>query len=328
MFDHFRSRNTALSDEAIRWIVRMGGSPTANERAAFAQWCLRSPAHAEAVRRARALLDDTGRTQLAAEHRQWVRALSREPRRRVSRRTFLVGGASAAAVAGLAAAGLSGPGLSAADLSGAAVALFADQRTATGERRRWRLPDGSQAWLNTGSALSAAFTPDRRQASLLAGEVLFEVGSDSRRPFIVQCRDGEVRVRDGRCCLRREARRSVLTVLAGSADVRTGAGETRVAADQRVAFSSDVLGLVESVDADAATAWVRGKLIFNRQPLAQVAAEVERYTTRHIRVVGENLRHLQLSGVFDLDDTDALLRAVAALAGARIVRLPLITLIR
>ncbi|GAB3046372.1 FecR family protein [Stenotrophomonas tumulicola] len=318
MLDHFRSRNNTLSDEAISWVVRMAGHPTPAERAAFEQWCGRSPAHAASVRHAQALLDDIGRTEVADEHRRWVQALSPAPRRRISRRAFLAGGVSAAAVAGLAASGLLLPPAS----------LFADQRTRTGERRQFALPDGSQAWLNTASALSVAFSATRRHVSVASGEVLFDVVADAGRPFVAQCRDGEILIGSGRCSLRRESRRSTLTVLEGSAEVHNAAGKATLAANQCMAFSADVLGLVEAVDAEALTAWIRGKLIFNRQPLATIAAELERYVADRVVVLGDGLRRMQLSGVFDLEDPDALLRTVAALADARIVRLPLMTLIR
>ena len=317
MSDRFRPRNDALSDEAIEWVVRLGGDPGPEARAAFEAWCRRSPAHAEAVRQARALLEDVGRTETAAEHRRWVRALAPPPRRGISRRALLVGGASAAAVAGLAGSGLLGP----------AAGVFADETTRVGQRRRLTLPDGSPAWLNTASALSVDFSATLRTVSVAAGEALFEVGPEAR-PFVARSRDGEAGTAGARYVLRREARHSAVVVLSGTVEVRNEAGTVAVHGDQRVAFGPGVLGLVEAVDAAALAAWTRGKLIFNRQPLAAVAAELERYTAGRVVVVGERLRRFEISGVFGLDDADALLRTVAGVARADIVRLPLLTLIR
>lgn len=325
MTDDFRPRNRALDDEAIQWLVRMGGQPGAAEREAFAAWRERSPAHAEALRQARMLLDDVGRTEVASEHRQWVRALAPAPqRRRFNRRALLAGGVStavAASLAGIAASGLLGP----------PAGLLSDASTAIGRRRQVALPDGSQAWLNTASALSIRYTGDVREVVVAAGEVLFDVVADAARParaFVARCGDGEIRTVSARCSLRSQGRYSTLTVLAGEVDVRNDSGTATVGRDQSVTFSRDVLGLVQSVDAAAMTAWTRNKLIFNRQPLATIAAELERYIASRVVVVGEPLRRLQLSGVFELDDTDALLRAVGELAQAEIIRLPLLILIR
>jgi transmembrane sensor len=320
MFDRFRSRNNALSDEAIQWVVRLGGNPSPAERSAFEAWCRRSPAHAGATHQARALLEELGQTEVAAEYRQWVQALTPPPRG-ISRRALLVGSASAAAT--VAAVGLVGSGA-----LGPPAGLFADQSTRIGQRRQSRLPDGSRVWLNSDSALSLDFSATSRKVSVLAGEALFEVAHDPLRPFMASTGDGQTRASAGRYALRREARHSAITVLSGTVEVRSAASTASIGENQRIAFSPDLLGQVETVDADALTAWVRGKLIFNRQSLTAIAAELERYVAGRVVVMGDRLRQLQLSGVFELDDTDALLRTVATLAKAEIVRLPLLTLIR
>lgn len=317
MFDRFRSRNNALSDESIQWVIRLGARPSATEKAAFESWCRRSPAHAEAARQAFALLDGVGHTQLAAEHRHWVQALMPTPRR-IGRRAVLAGGLSAAAMAGVA-TGVLGP------VSG----LLADHSTRIGQRRRLSLADGSSAWLNSESAFSQAFSSAARVVSVSAGELLFDVAHDPLRPFVIECRDGSVRANGGSYALRRESQHSSLTVVSGLAEVRNQAGSmATLTANQRVAFSGDVMGLAEAIDADAATAWVRGKLIFNQQTIAAITRELQRYTPGRIVVIGEPLQRLQLSGVFELDDMDALVRNIAALAGAEVTHLPLLTVIR
>ena len=113
------------------------------------------------------------------------------------------------------------------------------------------------------------------------------------------------------------------------AELRNQAGASiEMIPNQRVAFSADVLGTAENIDAGAMTAWVRGKLIFNQQSVAAIAGELQRYVPGRIVVIGEPLQQLQLTGVFELDDINALLRNIAALAGAELIRLPLLTLIR
>lgn len=318
MFDRFRSRNNALSDESIQWVIRLGARPSAADRLAFEHWCQRSPAHAEAARQAFALLDGVGHTTLATEHRHWVQALTPAPRR-MSRRAVLAGGLSAAALAGVVGTGLLGP------VSG----VLADHRTRIGQRRQASLGDGSTAWLNTESAFSQTFSNVRRTVSVAAGELLFDVAPDPQRPFVIESRDGSVHCSVGRFALHREARRSTLTVVSGLAQLRNQAGASiEMIANQRVAFSADVLGQAENVDAGALTAWVRGKLIFNQQPVSAIADELQRHVPGRIVVAGEALQQLQLTGVFELDDIDAALRNIAALAGAEVTRLPLLTLIR
>ncbi|WP_313271750.1 FecR domain-containing protein [Stenotrophomonas sp.] len=120
----------------------------------------------------------------------------------------------------------------------------------------------------------------------------------------------------------------MLTVVAGVVELSAIAGTMALAANQRLLFNKGMLGLRENLDADAATAWTRGKLIFNHQPLQDIALELERYLRGRVVIVGDRLQQLRLSGVFALDDLPALLRAVAALAGAELVNLPLLHVIR
>ncbi|WP_293714141.1 FecR family protein [Stenotrophomonas sp. UBA7606] len=315
MPDRFRSRNSAIDDEAIDWLVRLGGRPSADERQAFSQWCARSPAHRQAWQQAQGLLQAVADTRLAREHQQMVQVLATSPARGISRRGLLLGGASAAALAGVGVLGLGG-------------AALADQRTAPGQRLQLALPDGSRAWLNTASAVSMQFGAQQRQVALDTGELFVEVAAGGVLPFTVNARDGQLRSRDARFSLHQHGGHSVLTVVAGVVELSAIAGTMALAANQRLLFNKGMLGLRENLDADAATAWTRGKLIFNQQPLQDIALELERYLRGRVVIVGDRLQQLRLSGVFALDDLPALLRAVAALAGAELVNLPLLHVIR
>ncbi len=323
MFDRFLKRNRALDDEAIERVIQLGREPTATMLAAMEAWCTRSPAHAEAVRRARRLLEDIGRTESAQEHAAWTRALAPQPGApRLTRRRLLAGGAAAASVAAL--GGVASSGM----LFGPPAGWLADQSTAVGQRRRVVLPDGSWAWLNTASALSLAYTAQHRRVNVDAGEVLFEVAEDVSRPFQAGWADGWARTGGGSFLLRREAGHAVLAALSATVALRCAAGELVLQPGQRVAFSAEVMGGVETADVEALAAWTRNKLIFNRQPVAAIAAELQRYSRARIVVMGPALRTLQLSGVFALDEPAALLRSVADLAGAQLLELPMLYILR
>ncbi|MFT3976162.1 MAG: FecR domain-containing protein [Sphingomonas bacterium] len=316
--DRLAPRNLALSDEAIDWIVRLGSeAATDADRSAFEAWLARSPAHAEAAAEAVSIMEDIGETRTADEYRE-VGAAIRHPVSaplRFSRRRVLAGGIAAVA-AGLSASGMLGP----------PSALWSDHATGIGGRKRIDLPDGSVAWLNTASALSVDYTNARRRLTLHAGEALFQVEKDKARPFVVRSGEGEARALGTVCSVRHGTINDVV-VTEGVVEVRAGSRSARLIAGQRVAYGDDILGAVEAVDANAATAWSRGKLIFNRRPLGEVAAELERYQYGKVIVRGESLRRLEVTGVFDLDDMAALFRAVAGTVNVPVTRLPLLTII-
>jgi transmembrane sensor len=57
-------------------------------------------------------------------------------------------------------------------------------------------------------------------------------------------------------------------------------------------------------------------------------AEMERYHHGRILVLGERLQRLKVTGVFPLDDPDSLFRSVASTAGAQIIQMPMLTILR
>jgi transmembrane sensor len=316
-------RNRALSDEAIDWIVRLGsGDASDAERAAFADWCARSPAHAAAAHEATAILHDLGNVGAAEDHRLIGEALrmpaTAAKARLINRRMALTGGVAAACVAGLVGSGVFGP----------ASRMLADYGTGVGERRLIALADGSNVWLNTASALSVDLSGPERRLTLHAGEALFAVARDRHRPFIVQAGTGEARAIGTVYSVRRRGEVSDVAVREGIVEVRSGSDATRLTAGQQLAFGDGLLGAVHDADLTAMAAWVRGKLIFNNRPVAEVMAEMERYHHGRIVVVGERLRSLNVTGVFPLDDPDSLFRSVASTAGAQIIQMPLLTILR
>ena len=131
--------------------------------------------------------------------------------------------------------------------------------------------------------------------------------------------------------VRRDAEQVTLLVSQGTVEVQPG-GNSRSAklnAGEQAAFDADRhLSGPKPVDFTSATAWTRGKLIVNKRPLADVVAEFERYYPGRIVVVGDRLKDLKVSGVFELDHPGELLQTLERSLQVSVVRLPLLTLIR
>ncbi|MPZ32173.1 MAG: DUF4880 domain-containing protein [Rhodospirillales bacterium] len=303
-----------LSDEAIDWLVRLSsGRATPKDRAAFLRWRQRSAAHEAAAVEAETLLRAVGETRQADQLRRHGEPLSR--RRPVGRRVLFAG----AAAASVAIVAVALPSL------GPLSALYADHATGVGGRKRVALADGSVVILNTATAVSIDYSSKERRVVLHDGEALFEVAKDAARPFIVVVGDVEVRAVGTAFVVRLKE----VTVSEGTVDVTIGnRPPIRVVAGQRLGVGEGDRFKLSAVDIDAATAWQRGKLIFNRRPLESVVAELQRYRTGRIVVLGDRLKALEVTGVFDLDDTDRILRTIEGTTKARIVHMPLLTIIR
>ncbi|HAP26138.1 MAG TPA: iron dicitrate transport regulator FecR, partial [Achromobacter sp.] len=102
--------------------------------------------------------------------------------------------------------------------------VAADAATATGERRRYLLSDGSQLLLDARSRVNLDFTPAYRQVRLLDGAVTVSVAPDSRRPFLVQTAQGTVRALGTRYMVRQQAQRTVVVVHEHEVEVETMSG--------------------------------------------------------------------------------------------------------
>ncbi len=146
------------------------------------------------------------------------------------------------------------------------------------------------------------FSGERRTVSLKAGEALFEPAADPR-PFVVDSGAEAVQGSDAVFSVRRQGSVNSVVVSRGEAQV----GERRVAV---------------SPDAQAQTAWQRGKLIFNGRPLREVIAELERYQHGRILISDSQVGALQVSGVFDLNDPHALLRTLEQRYALKVTYLP------
>ncbi len=72
------------------------------------------------------------------------------------------------------------------------------------------------------------------------------------------------------------------------------------------------------VDAQRATAWLHREIVFDHEPLEQVAAEYNRYPSKPIEIATPALQKLQISGVFATDDPEAFIAFLRSLKGVRV----------
>lgn len=305
----------ALSDQAIDWLVLLNsGKASEADRTAFAAWRGQSPEHALAAEEAETIWRGLG---IVGEE---ARGKDRSARRTATTRRALLGSAGVVLVGGAAyRSGLIGP------------AMFADFATGTGEQRTETLPDGSTVRLNARTALSVDFTPGRRSLLLHSGQATFSVAHDARRPFIVAAANGWTQAVGTVFDVDMRPAEVVVTVVEGTVAVSTDetAGERVMAgADHQVRYAAGHPVQAAAVDAQSETAWRRGKLIFNGKPLGDVVAEIRRYRGGEIVILGDRLRVLKVTGVFDLSDPDAILRTIEATLPVRISYLPLVTILR
>ncbi|MEM9764590.1 MAG: FecR domain-containing protein, partial [Pseudomonadota bacterium] len=187
-----------IDDEANSWLLLLtSGVASGEERQRFVKWLDADPRHREtfdelciAWQAADALRDafTAPETQALNTHQGPDRARpAGRPRRRLGTSTpWRTRGTIFLTLIFLAAAVLTAPRVT--------TFLAADHRTAVGEQSRVALPDGSDVWLNTDTAIAVDFDDTRRRISLLRGEAHFVVVPSSERPFDVYASGGRIRV--------------------------------------------------------------------------------------------------------------------------------------
>lgn len=300
-----------LSDQALDWVVRLhSGAATPADHRAWQEWKGKSPDHAAAAREAEAIWYGLGSAATT-----WER---KKHRQHMTRRALIGGGA--ATVVG--AIGLNQLGL-------LGTHLLAEYQTATGERRDVRLQDGTRVMMNARSAMSGNFDGRLRGATLHRGQAFFRIGPDAARPFMVRAGGAVIQCPGGEIDVDCHGGYVTVTVLEGEAALTGPAGAIQLSADQRVRVA-DAAGKprVETVNADEESAWRRGRLIFNRRSLADLAVELERYRGGRIVIMGSRLASMEMTGTFELADPEGILDSIAVSLPVRINRMPLFAIIR
>ena len=187
--------------------------------------------------------------------------------------------------------------------------------TSRGEQQFAVLPDGSRVELGGATSVALDFTPEHRLVIADEGEVFYRVQKDPERPFIVQSGPVTVRAVGTAFSVRREGDAVSVVVAEGVVEVQSAngaaGGVVRAKAGERVRYDRGELSPDPvQVSTSIATAWRRGQLRFEGEPLRVVVASLNRYTPREIVVSDPSLQDLQFTGsVFD-DSVDDWLQGI------------------
>ena len=182
--------------------------------------------------------------------------------------------------------------------------------TNVGEMRSIALEDGSVVELNTRSRLRARFTVNERRLQLLAGEAIFDVAKNPRRPFRVFAGSTEIVAVGTQFNVDAHDSRTVVTVLEGhvrvtnNMDIRAqGSGQIELGrGEQAVIAKHQPPKRIPAADTAKATAWTERRLFFEGVTLADIATEFARYNEKIIRINGQVLAARRITGVFNATD--------------------------
>ncbi|MCC2643660.1 MAG: putative Iron dicitrate transrane sensor FecR [Nitrospira sp.] len=304
-----------LIKEATAWFMRQAADDFSSvEQRRLEAWCAQSPAHARAYHNVHALWNAPEMHRATA---QSVAGGVVHEVREQARHPWRFAGTAAAVLLLIVSLALWNDGL--------LIWLKADYSTGTGEQRVVTLPDQSVVTLNTDTSIAVRYASDRRYIELLRGEASFAVQPNPARPFTVESQGVATTAIGTQFLVRNRSADVQVTVLSGSvrvADGRKGPDEAlRLSAGDQVSVGPHGAGSIDRVDTASIAAWMQGRLVFVRTPLADVVHDLARYHRGYIFIWNPGLRTLPVTGIYNLSDPSHIFTALADTLPIRMVRL-------
>lgn len=186
----------------------------------------------------------------------------------------------------------------------------AEYVTAPNQSSTVTLPDGTRVSMNLNTALRVDYDARQRRVHFSRGQAFFDVARDAARPFVVTAADQriqalgtqfdvklldperlEIVLLEGRISVERDRRTLVDRLVQRAARVE-------LEHDQRVIVRADALPVVTPTDAQRATSWREGWIVFEDETVAQAIGELNRYSPRPLVAVDDGVGRMRLSGVF------------------------------
>ncbi|WP_159916879.1 FecR domain-containing protein [Pantoea sp. 18069] len=189
----------------------------------------------------------------------------------------------------------------------------ADHRTRPGEQRRILLADGSTLMLNTDTAVDVRFGPTERRLVLLRGEIFMVTAKDPGRRFLVEMPQGLAEALGTQFTAHTAGDRAVVRVFEGAVEITPAAAAAPaqiLQAGQGAGFTAQSVDTPQPV-ADADKSWVQGTLIAKSMRLADLLAQLSRYSPHPI-VCSDAVAELRVSGAYPVAQIPLILESLSA----------------
>ncbi|HEY6529794.1 MAG TPA: FecR family protein [Cellvibrionaceae bacterium] len=304
-----------LDDQALEWLVKLNsGQVSAAQEQAFFDWLHKSTAHQSAYLRAENLWQQADIVEkltdaTASVHTQESAALPRKFHK--STRQFAYGNWAIACCALFVIFTIG-------FITLAPSPTHYHLVSAIGEQRQITLEDGTQLLLNTNSELDVEYSDDHRLARLQRGEVYFDVHPNAQRPFDVLTNSGTVRVLGTHFAVHQQAKDAIVIVLEGRVALGKTPKSTREFSPIVELHANEQLSLQQAyngnhphaINAKSALAWRDKQLVYQKQKLALVIEELNRYFAVKIALPNKAIGERDITAVIQLGELEATLNAL------------------
>jgi len=326
----------AIALQAAKWIAKIDNGLSNKSQQSLSDWLEESPAHGEALVKYASMWDkfdilepiasilpiDSYNAELSVDSisRLQANASFRSP---IAGRLKYVIAASVLLPLALVFLLLQGALQNTTELINLTASSYVEVDTqvyesSVGDTKELFLPDGSHVSLNTDTEISVEYDSKQRKVVINRGEVYFDVIENPSKPFIVVTSDShvtavgtafnvETNANKGTEVLVTEGRVKVDNFLNVDHIENIKMSEVFLSRGQKALIQQQQAKVSDYEDAESALAWRNGMIIFSGEPLEQVVAEIDRYTSLSFKIVDEDIASIQVGGGFRAGDTQQLL---------------------
>lgn len=179
-----------------------------------------------------------------------------------------------------------------------------------GVRTSLDLPDGSIAYLNSGSTLSYPSSYDKKERQVtLVGEAYFSVKHDPEHPFIVSVSHDRLKVKvlGTEFNVRAYEKEDVVqtTLVSGAVNIVMEEDEGKTSernlypSEKAVYDLTDKTLEIMNVDVEGEIAWKDGRLVFKETPLPEVLGRLANFYNVDFKVMDPVLNSYRFTGTFN-----------------------------
>ncbi len=200
--------------------------------------------------------------------------------------------------------------------------IYQEISAAYGTRTTVDLPDGTKVFLNSGSSLrySNQFGDNNLRKVKLNGEGYFKVAKDSRRPFVVNVNDLDVKVLGTTFNINAYEPESEIEVVLVEGSVAI-ADANKKSSDNLMVLSAydkaffdaseNTLFKEHIVDIEKYIGWVEGKLIFIDDPIQDVVKKLGNWYNVDFKIKNNRLDSYRLTGTFINESLEEILNTIS-----------------
>ncbi|TSA32501.1 MAG: DUF4974 domain-containing protein [Porphyromonadaceae bacterium] len=183
-----------------------------------------------------------------------------------------------------------------------------------GARVSFLLPDGTSGMLNSNSKLTYSLPFNKKRQVSLEGEAWFDVMKDEEHPFEINTGSSTVKVLGTRFNVMAYPEESYVEVVLQEGKVdfldKTGDRTVTMLPSERLVFRSSKISKTVA-DPSKYIGWTKGRMVFNNDPMGEVARRIERWYNVKVVLADKELEKYSFRGTFEDDKLEEVFRLLS-----------------